>query len=182
MQMKRLFVVTLISGLAAADERPREAPEGASALLEAGLETSGGLRASLRAFADKPLVVFYEARGSANENQRAKDALFAAGKERGLLEAVAVVGVANLQSWNWVPAKQFARVGVAQAERQAGVPVLIDWTGVLTRPPMKLSAERSTILVVHQGEVRFRRAGALSPGDSDALLATLEALLERGAD
>ena len=175
MRRKGPWLFLLLSGFAGAEE---SSGDSAAALLEVPLETSRGASAKLEHFAHRPLVVFYEDRGSSQENERLKEALFALGQARGKLEAVAVVGVANLAAWNWVPARQFAQLGVADAEKKAGVPVLIDWQGALTRAPVQLSAHRSTVLIVHRGAVLFRQAGTLSPGDSERFFSVLSAVVD----
>lgn len=175
MSRRSPLVLMMISGLAQAED-PNDGS--ARSLLAVPLESSRGEVFRLEAFADKPLVLFYEDRGSSADNQQLKDTLFALGRERGLLGAVAVVGVANLGAWNWPPARQFAQAGVAEAEAKAGVPVLIDWKGSLTRAPLSLSDRASTVLLVHQGEVLFRHAGPLSVNDRARFLATLSSTLD----
>jgi len=175
MSRRTPLVLMMISGLTQAGDPPEGA---ARSLLETPLETCRGTAFRLESVAQKPLVVFYEDRGSAADNQPLKDALFALGRERGLLGAVAVVGVANLGAWNWPPARQFAQAGVAEAEAKAGVPVLIDWKGSLTKPPFSLSDRASTVLLVHRGEVLFRHSGPLSVNDRARFLAALSNTLD----
>lgn len=175
MRRRSPWLFLLLSGFAGAEE---SSGDSAAALLEVRLETSRGASSKLERFAHRPLVVFYEDRGSSQENERLKEALFALGKARGKLEAVSVVGVANLAAWNWVPARQFAQMGVADAEKKAGVPVLIDWQGALTRAPVELSAHRSTVLLVYREAVLFRHAGALGPSDSERFFSVLSAILD----
>lgn len=125
-------------------------------------------------------MLFYEDRDSVALNQEAKDELFRLGREQGLLEAVEVVAVANLEGFNWQPAIFFALEGVKKEEKKAGVPVYVDLTGELTRAPWRLPGTSSSVLVLSAGgERRFTATGKLSKAQLEAMFAAIQAELSR---
>lgn len=129
----------------------------------------------------KPTVLFYEDKDGTFQNQPLKDALFQKGKEKGLLERVSVVAVANVRAFDWFPAKNFVVAAVKDAEAKSGIPVYIDWTGALSAQPWSLDAEGSTVLVVDPtGErVLFSKHGKLTPEEIEQVFALLGSLVAR---
>jgi hypothetical protein len=147
---------------------------------EAPLRSTDGTTVAWARFRGKPAVVFYEDRGSTALNARAKDALFARGRARGLLAAVNVVAIANIQAYDFTPARQIATAFIRRAERQAGIPIYLDLDGVCTRAPWKLPATSSTVMVLDPaGEQVFAHTGVLSDDDIARMLETLEHLTAR---
>ena len=129
----------------------------------------------------KPTVMFYEDKDATFQNQPLKDALFKKGKEKGLLEAVSVVAIANVRAFDWFPAKNFVMSAVKDAEKTSGVPVYVDWTGSLSNKPWNLNATGSNVLVVDStGEkVLFSKTGALTPQEIDQVFDLLLSLVAR---
>lgn len=145
---------------------------------DAALASSRGKTVQLKTLFGLPTVLFYEDRHSTALNQPTKDALFMHGQREGLLRAVKVVAVADLEGYNWFPARDFALAAVRDAEAKAGVPILVDWRGVLRAPPWSLPAETSTVLLLDaQGGVVFARSGSLNETDQADLFNTLRAML-----
>lgn len=160
--------IVLSAAPALADEAP----------LAATLETSAGGRVQLESLWRRPTVLFYEDRDSTKLNQHVKDALFAAGKERGLLDAVDVIAVANVAAYDWFPARDFVLAAVRDAERQFHVPVYLDFKGALTAAPWNLPAKTSTVVVLTAaGRPVATFKGRLSHDDLAQLFSALEALL-----
>jgi hypothetical protein len=150
-------------------------------VMDAVLTTSSGVEANLSARWGRPVVLFYEDRHSVTLNDETKKALFAAGKERGLLERVGIVAVANLQELNWQPALFFALEAVKGEEKKAGVPIYLDLTGALSRPPWSLSPKTSSVLVLDAtGREVFRVSGRLSAAQRAGLFDAVERLLASG--
>jgi hypothetical protein len=176
--MKMTFiqvVVMLVAGVAVAagEGARRDRP------LDATLVSSHGKQVSLSAQRGLPTVVFYEDRHSTALNQALKDELFARGQREGLLDAARVVAVANLEGYNWFPARDFALAAVREAEVKAGIPVLVDWSGTLAAPPWSLPPRTSSVLVLTaEGRVAFERSGRLSADDRSDLFAALARLIE----
>ncbi|MDP2273234.1 MAG: YtfJ family protein [Archangium sp.] len=129
----------------------------------------------------KPTVIFYEDKDATFQNQPLKDELFKKGKEKGLLDAVSVIAIANVRAFDWFPAKNFVVAAVKDAEKKSGVPVYVDWTGSLSSKPWNLSATGSNVLVIDAtGEkVLFSKVGALTAAEIDQVFELLTSLVVR---
>lgn len=151
---------------------------GAGAPLDAVVETSSGAQAHLAPLFRRPTVLFYEDRDATALNQHVKDALFAAGRERGLLGAVEVVAVANVAAFDWFPARDFVLAAVRDVERKVKVPVYLDFKGALASAPWNLPPKSSTVLVLNPaGEVVWEVKGRLEARDVKAMFEVLDGLL-----
>jgi hypothetical protein len=160
----------LVWGLGAAADEPRP--------LDATVETSAGGQVQLKTLWTKPTVLFYEDRDSTRLNQHVKDALFERGKQRGLLDSVSVVAVANVAKYDWFPARNFVLTAVREAEAQAHVPVYCDFKGQLAQPPWSLPSKTSTVVVLTTAGVPVLTfKGRLSDDEVTKLLATLDGLV-----
>ena len=130
----------------------------------------------------RPAILFYEDRDSHEWNQPLKDALFTRGRERGLLELVRVIAVANVAAFDFFPAREIAMRYIRGLEGEVGVPILLDLDGALARPPWGLPSDGAAVVVFDKrGTPVLERRGRLSQADVDATLATLERLLAEEA-
>jgi hypothetical protein len=148
--------------------------------MDAVVETSSGAQMHLERLWKQPTVLFYEDKESSALNQHVKDALFRQGKERGLLEAVSVVAVANVAAFDWFPARNFVLAAVRDVEKKFNVPVYLDFKGHLAAPPWNLPPKSSTVVVLNaSGEVVWKVKGRLSEAEVAALFGVLGGLLEQ---
>ncbi len=148
--------------------------------MDAVVETSNGASAHLAALWKRPTVLFYEDKESSRLNQHVKDALFARGQSKGLLDAVSVVAVANVAAFDWFPARNFVLAAVREVERDAHVPVYLDFKGALAAAPWNLPPKSSTVLVLSaDGQVVWQVKGRLSAAEVTTLFEVLEAQLAR---
>jgi predicted transcriptional regulator len=146
--------------------------------MDAVVETSSGVRAHLAPLFRRPTVLFYEDKDATPVNQHVKDALYAVGRERGLLESVTVVAVANVAAFDWFPARDFVLAAVRDIERKVHVPVYLDFKGALAAPPWNLSPKSSTVLVLNaSGEVVWKVRGRLRDDEVKTLFDVLDRLL-----
>jgi hypothetical protein len=174
--MWRALVLGMMSSSVGGSESIVTAP------LDATVETSNGTQAQLASLWRRPTVLFYEDRDSTAVNQHVKEALFAAGRERGLLEAVSVIAVANVSSYNWFPARNFVLAAVRDVEKRFKLPVYLDFTGSLARAPWNLPARSSTVLLLDAKGVPVRTwRGRLSESDVVGLLEQVDLMVVKPA-
>ncbi len=148
--------------------------------LDARVATSSGERAQLAAQWGRPTVLFYEDRFSTTLNRPLKQALFKRGVELGLIGQVSVVAVANLEGLDWFPARGFALAAIRDAEKEAGIPVYVDWSGVLARPPWGLPRKTASVVVLDAaGQVRWQASGELDAKQQEEVFSELLGLLRR---
>lgn len=143
-----------------------------------GLTGTDGKPAQLHRYAGRPAVVFYEDRGSLDANQAVKDALIERGRQEGLLKAVSVIAVANIAAYDFSPAREIATAFIRRAERKAGIPILLDTSGVLQSPPWNLPDDASTVLVLDRdGLVVWRHSGPVPADSREQLFSQLSRLV-----
>ena len=146
--------------------------------LDARVTTSSGAKAQLATQWGKPTVLFYEDRFSTSLNQTLKESLFKRGVELGLIGQVSVVAVANLEGLDWFPARGFALAAVRKAEKEARIPVYVDWSGELARAPWRLPAKTASVVVLDAaGQVTWQASGALDSTQREQVFTELQKLL-----
>jgi hypothetical protein len=147
-------------------------------MMDGVLETSSGQTLALASLWGKPTVFFYEDRESVLINLKAKQGLATRATERGWGSKLTVIAVANVSGWNWFPAKNFVRAAVRDAEKQAHVPVYLDFLGSFTRAPWRLSPNGSTVMLFDASGVPVQRwTGVLTAAQLDELCSGLEAMI-----
>jgi len=146
--------------------------------MEAVLESAYGQPVRLSATRGQPVILFFEDRDSLALNQALKDELFQRGKEKGLLKAVRVVAVANLQPFNFFPARQIALAFVRDAQGKVNVPIWVDWKATLSQTPWNLPARSSSVVLLDaEGRVAFQRSGKLSQAERAQFFQALSRLV-----
>ena len=146
--------------------------------VDATLRTSGGEKVRLSRWRGKPVILFYEDKDSTTLNLALKETLFARGKERGLLDSASVVAVANLQKFDFFPARQIALSYVRDEEKKVGVPILVDLDGTMGATPWELPMKTSNVLLLDaEGAVVFRHSGRMMPEEQEAFFTTLSRLI-----
>jgi hypothetical protein len=153
---------------------------GARPLHDAALARTDGSQVHLSTTRGRPTVLLYEDRNSADLNPELKKELFERAKARGLLQAAHLVAVANLAVYDWFPARGFAESAVRDAEVRFGIPIWIDWKGVLSTHPWKLPSRTATVLVLdRRGCPTYRASGRLDRAERERLFAAIEAEIDR---
>ena len=145
---------------------------------DAQLRDSSDAPVSLSRWRGRPTVLFYEDRGSTEQNVALKRELFARARHHRLIGRAHVLGVANLHGLDFFPASLFALSAVRDAERKDGVPVLVDWNRTLSSPPWSLPPGASSVVLLDAEGARVHAwSGPLGPRDIDDFFAELSLLL-----
>ena len=146
--------------------------------VDATLSTSKGDRVRLSRWRGKPVILFYEDKDSTTLNLPLKDELFTRGRERGLLQSAWVVAIANLEKYDFFPAREIALSYVRDEEKKAGVPILVDLEGTLGDAPWKLPTKTSNVMLLDaEGTLVFRHSGRMKPEDRVRFFTALGALV-----
>lgn len=165
-----LTVTLAMSGVSA--HVPRASP------LDASLRNSKGVHTPLARWRGKPVVFFYEDKNSTELNLPLKEELFERGQQHGLLEAAWVLAVANLEKFNFFPARQIALSYVRDEEKRAGVPILVDLEGTLGGPPWELPTKTSTVLLMDAtGTVVYSYSGRMGEAERATFFTALSKLV-----
>jgi hypothetical protein len=148
--------------------------------MNATLWDSHGKEVALSGWRGKPVILFYEDRHSTTLNAELKDALFNRGREMGLLDAAWVLAVANLESFDFFPAREIALSHVRGEEKKWGVPILVDLKGRLGTEPWKLPKKTSSVMLLSgDGRIVYRYSGRLEREDMNVFFGHLGSLLGR---
>ncbi len=146
---------------------------------DAQLRTSSNEPVSLSRWRGRPTVLFYEDKGSTEQNVALKRELFARARAHRLFGRANVLGVANLHGLDFFPANLFALTAVRDAERKDSVPVLVDWNRTLSSPPWNLPPAASSVVLLNaDGDLVHSWSGPLGPRDIDEFFSELSELLE----
>ncbi|HUM13769.1 MAG TPA: hypothetical protein VLT82_22670 [Myxococcaceae bacterium] len=146
---------------------------------DAQLRTSSDEPVALSRWRGRPTVVFYEDKGSTEQNVALKRELFARARAHRLFGRAHVLGVANLHGLDFFPANLFALSAVRDAERKDSVPVLVDWNRALSSPPWNLPpAASSVVLLDADGQLVHSWSGPLGSRDIEEFFSELSQLLK----
>jgi hypothetical protein len=152
-------------------------PPVGDALPWASVEDADGHRVSLAGVAGKPILVVYEDRDSAAQNQALKDELAKLAHGDAYRGAVALVPVADVSAYDFWPARGIVKDAIRDESRKAGTTIYCDWTGRF-RSALGLSPKVSNVVLAgRDGKVLFARAGALSNDERARVIRLLRAEL-----
>ncbi len=172
----KAWLAGLLTMTLAANGAPEHSPPVSP--LDATLHSSDGTQAPLSKWRGKPVILFYEDKDSTKLNLALKEELFERGKQHGLLESAWVVAVANLEKFNFFPARQIALSYVKDEEKKVGVPILVDLQGTLGGPPWALPKKTSTVMLLDAaGAVVYRYSGRLEEAERTAFFTALSKLI-----
>ena len=145
--------------------------------LDFELEDAEGNVHSLSEYRGQVLVLFYESRERVQDNFTLKRSFMH--PRRAPFHRPRVLGVANVKSLNFAPARTFTQKAVRAIQSKFDLELLLDWEGRLLGAPFFFDPTTSNVLVLSpQGEILFRHRGVLSPQDRERFV---RAISERSA-
>ncbi len=123
----------------------------------------------------RPLLVVYEDKESSSQNQPFKDELSKIAKGPGARNVV-LAAVADLQGYDYWPARGFVKDAIRSQSRQIGADIYCDWSGAL-RTTLGLAKGQSTVLLYDVGgRVVFAHQGRMDAATRERALALLSSL------
>ena len=151
--------------------------------LDAALVDSHDRPVRLAEFRGKPLVLFYEDRGSSEQNAPLKRALHDRAGHGPLTRAAHVLGVANVAAYDFWPVREFALSAIRDIERRDGVRILVDWRRALLAAPFSLpDAASSVVLLDAEGRWVHAWSGPLGERSTEEFFEALGRLVEGAAE
>jgi hypothetical protein len=143
---------------------PARAQEAAttSPVVEASMPSMQGHRRLSDERGRRAIVLFYEDRPHVYDNDAFKGELRRYLTDNHLDERVVAYGVANLGDVGMVP-EALVRSMVEPAVERWGVDIMLDWDGVMRRPPFGFATDAANVgLVDRQGHLTYRYTGAMT--------------------
>ena len=132
----------------------------------------------LRAINGKPTLVLYEDQGSAKLNAPFKADLARLARGDRYRNAVVLVPVADVQGYDFWPARGFVRDAIRDESKKVGATIYCDWDGAFQRALGFRRGTSSVLLIGSDGRVRFAAEGALSKADRERVIALLRTEVE----
>ncbi len=153
-------------------------PREGEAAPNARMEDADGRIAELKAFAGKPILIVYEDRDSAKQNQALKTELAQLARGERYQARVALAAVADVSAWDFWPAKGLVRDAIRDESRKQGATIYCDWTGSFRGVYQLRRGVSNVVLVGKNGRVLFAAEGAVDAASRKRLFALLKDQVE----
>ena len=142
------------------------------------VEDADGKQLDTKTIKGKPLLIVYEDRDAATQNDALKKELGVLAKGDKYKSKIALAAVADVSAFDFWPVKGFVKDAIREESKKAGTTIYCDWTGSF-RKAFKITKGKSSVLLVGKdGKVLFAGEGTLSAEDRKKLLALLKAQVE----
>ncbi|WP_433933285.1 YtfJ family protein [Sorangium cellulosum] len=164
--------VALISGAALA------LPSEGDRAPNARLEDADGRELQLKTLRGKPILIVYEDKDSATQNQAFKDALAKLAKGDRYRKTIALAAVADVSSYDFWPVKGFVKDAIREESRKVGATIYCDWDGAFRQAYRLRRGISNIILVGKNGQVLFAAEGKLKPEAQSRVLELLRKEVE----
>jgi hypothetical protein len=135
----------------------------------------------LRAINGKPILVLYEDKDSATMNAALKADLSRLAKGDRYLNAVALVPVADVQSYDFWPVRGFVKDAIRGESKKVGATIYCDWDGAFQRAVGFKRGTSSVMLIGRNARVLFTSEGPLAKEQRDRVISLLRTEVESQA-
>jgi len=132
----------------------------------------------LRSINGKPILVLYEDKDSAKVNDALKADLSRLAKGDRYRTAVALVPVADVQSFDFWPVRGFVKDAIRGESKKQGATIYCDWDGNLQRAAGFKRGTSSVMLIGRDARVLFAHEGALPSEQRERLISLLRSEVE----
>jgi len=148
-------------------------PAQGSGVAEFRVENPDGVALTRERAAGRPLLVVYEDKDHGETNRAFKDELAKLAKGGAWVKRITLAAVADVQSYDFWPARGFVRSSIRDEEKKAGTPIYCDWSGAF-RQAFQVKAGTSTVLVYgRDGRLALAYEGALTEAQRGEIIGTL---------
>lgn len=161
-------------GSATAEAVPREGEPAPNATIE----DADGRVSELKAFHGKPILIVYEDRDSATQNQSLKADLAKLARGDGYRARIALAAVADVSSWDFFPAKGLVKDAIRDESRKQGTTIYCDWTGAFRSAFRLRRGVSNVVLVSKDGRVLFTAEGSVPAEQRRRLVSLLREQLD----
>lgn len=146
--------------------------EGAAAP-NARVEDADGKVLQLQTLKGKPILIVYEDRDSAKQNQSLKDDLSKLATGDKYKQQIALAAIADVSSYDWWPAKGFVKDAIREESKKQKTTIYCDWDGGFRKAYGIKRGVSNVILVGRDGKVLFAAEGAISADARKRLVSLL---------
>lgn len=156
---------------ASAGALPKEGDDGPSATVE----DADGFKFDPKAQKGyRPVLILYEDKDSAKQNQKLKDDLAKLAKGDKYKAKVALAAIADVSSFDFWPARGFVQDAIRGESKKAGTTIYCDWKGTFRQAFGLAKNTSNVVLIGKNGKVLFAKSGTLDDAARKRVLALLE--------
>jgi len=160
-----------------AQETPPAASQAEAPVVDARMPSMQGHRRLSDERGRRAMVLFYEDRAHVYDNDAFKGEVRRYLADNHLEERLVLYGVANLADVGMVP-EALVRSMIQPAVERWGSDILLDWDGVMRRPPFAFATDSANVgLIDRQGRLSFRHTGPMSESSRRDFYRALRAAL-----
>lgn len=146
----------------------------------ARVEDADGRGLEMKSLKGRPILIVYEDKDSAQQNQALKDELSKLAKGDKYKATIALAAVADVSSYDFWPVKGFVKDAIREESKKIGTPIYCDWTGGF-RTTFKLREGTSNVILVGKdGRVLFAAEGTVGAEGRKRLIGMLRTQVEGG--
>ncbi|UQA61886.1 hypothetical protein E8A73_016000 [Polyangium aurulentum] len=132
-----------------------------------------GRELKLGALRGKPVLIVYEDKDSANQNQGLKDDLSQLAKGDRYKSRIALAAIADVSGYDWWPAKGFVKDAIREESKKQKTTIYCDWDGSFRKSLGLTRGASNVILVGRDGKVLFAGSGKLGTDARKRLIGLL---------
>jgi hypothetical protein len=126
----------------------------------------------------KPVLVVYEDKDSATQNQAFKNDLATLARGDRYRSSVGLVAIADVQGYDYWPVRGFVKDAIKDESHKFGTVIYCDWDGSAQRTLGLRRGTSNVILYGKDGKVLFSHEGAMSADERRQAIALLRAQVE----
>ncbi len=144
----------------------------------ARLEDADGHKLQMSSLKGKPILIVYEDKDSATQNQPLKDDLSKLAKGDKYKSKVALAAVADVSGYDFWPVKGFVKDAIREESKKQQTTIYCDWDGSFRKTYGIRKGASNVILIGKDGRVLFAGSGALGANDRKRVIELLGAQVE----
>ncbi len=150
-----------------------------TAAVDFALESTTGVTRTLRSERGRVVVVFYEGRDNARDNEDFKRTLHRFIQDNSLDEEVTAYAIADVSSVSSL-VRGVVRSVVRRVAEEHGIELLLDWSGGLQEPPFGFQpGAANTAIIDRAGRIAWRHHGVIDDDSRRSFYSAFRAELRR---
>lgn len=158
----------------------RAVPKEGDKAPNARVEDADGRVLDLKTLKGKPILIVYEDKDSAQQNDVLKKELSKLAKGDKYKKMIALAAIADVSSYDFWPVKGFVKDAIREESKKAGTTIYCDWDGRFRSTYKIREGTSNVILVSKDGHVLFAAEGSLKEPERKRLLDLIKAQVEGG--
>lgn len=123
----------------------------------------------------RPVLIVYEDQEATKQNLELKRELSALAKGDAYRDAIALVAVADVQGYDYWPARGFVKSAIRKESKKLGTTIYCDWKGALRQSAGFHKGQSTVILLSADSKVLFAHEGSMPAATRTRLIELISA-------